>query len=127
MQYRSNFIKLLIFAVIILFCGLTVRELFSGDETRVAGIIAQMSLDHDYVMPKLNGRPFLEYPPLYYQVGSICFDWFGFCDAAAKLPSVLSAFAAGLLVFLFAKRLKHRQYQPPSLTRNTILSERHRR
>ena len=37
---KKNFLLLTAFSGIILFCGLEVRELFSGDETRVAGIIA---------------------------------------------------------------------------------------
>lgn len=106
MTFRKSFLILLFFAAVIMFCGLNSRELYSGDETRVAGIIAGMNLSGDMVTPRLNGKMFLEYPPLYYQLGSICFDLFGFTDAAAKLPSALCAFLSGLAVWLLAKSLK---------------------
>ena len=67
---KKYFLLLAAFAGVLLFCGLDTRELFSGDETRVAGITAEMVLDNDPVVPRLNGTPFLEYPPLYYQAGS---------------------------------------------------------
>ena len=103
---HSRFFMLAAFAAVIMFSGLNFRELFSGDETRVAGIIAEMTISGDHVTPKLNGRPFLEYPPLYYQCGSLSFRLFGSTDAAAKLPSALCAFGAALLVFALARRLK---------------------
>lgn len=40
---------------------------FKGhDEPRVAGIARAMALTGDFVVPRLNGRPFLEYPSLGY-------------------------------------------------------------
>ena len=106
MSRKNAFLLLAAFAALLLFCGLGTRELFSGDETRVAGIIAEMTLEKDWVVPKLNGTPFLEYPPLYYQAGSLCFRLFGFTDAAAKLPSAAAAFCSALLLFFLAGKLK---------------------
>lgn len=103
---HSRFFLLTAFSAIVMFVGLNFRELGSGDETRVAGIAAEMTVSGDLVTPRLNGEAFLEYPPLYYQCGTLCFKIFGFTDAAAKLPSALCAFAAALLVFAFARRLK---------------------
>lgn len=103
---RNHIFLLAVFAAVVMFGGLNFRELASGDETRVAGIIAEMALSGDLVTPKLNGADFLEYPPLYYQLGSVCMRLFGFTDAAAKLPSALCAFGAALLVFALARRAK---------------------
>ena len=107
MTYRDKncFLLLAAFAGILLFCGLGTRELFSGDETRVAGIIAEMTLEKDWVVPRLNGTPFLEYPPLYYQAGSLSMRLFGFTDAAAKLPSAAAVFCAALLLYVLARKL----------------------
>lgn len=102
---KKHFLFLAAFAGILLFCGLGTRELFSGDETRVAGIMTEMVLDRDFVVPRLNGRPFLEYPPLYYQAGSLFLRLFGFTDGAAKLPSAAAAFCAALLLYLLARKL----------------------
>ena len=106
MSRKNAFLLLAAFAALLLFCGLGTRELFSGDETRVAGIIAEMALEKDMTVPRLNGEPFLEYPPLYYQAGSLCFRLFGFTDAAAKLPSAAAAFCSALLLFFLAGKLK---------------------
>ncbi|MBQ7207891.1 MAG: glycosyltransferase family 39 protein [Lentisphaeria bacterium] len=119
MSRKNSFLLLAAFAALLLFCGLGSRELFSGDETRVAGIIAEMTLEKDWVVPRLNGTPFLEYPPLYYQAGSLCFRLFGFTDAAAKLPSAAAAFCAALLLFFLAGKLK---FSPASsLTAGVLL------
>ena len=56
---RRCFLLLLIFAALISFTGLACREIASGDESRVAGISAEMFLESDYLVPRLNGRPFL--------------------------------------------------------------------
>ena len=61
---RQAFALALLFGILITLAGLGVRELESGDETRVAGIAAEMYLEGDYLIPRLNGEPFLESPPL---------------------------------------------------------------
>lgn len=40
------------------------------DEPREAGICSAMSQTGDYLIPRLNGKPFLEKPPLYYVVAA---------------------------------------------------------
>ncbi len=103
---RRCFLLLLIFAALISFTGLACREIASGDESRVAGISAEMFLESDYRVPRLNGRPFLEYPGLYYYAQCASFRLFGITDRAAKLPSALCMFGASLLTFLLMLRLK---------------------
>jgi 4-amino-4-deoxy-L-arabinose transferase-like glycosyltransferase len=39
------------------------------DEPQVAGVCAEMAYQKDFVVPRLNGQPFLEKPPLYYALG----------------------------------------------------------
>lgn len=104
--FHEKFFLLTVFAALTMFTGLGSRELFSGDETRTAGIIAEMTISGDMITPRLNGRPFLEYPPLYYQTGSVFFRLFGVTDAAAKLPSAVCTFGAALLAFALARRMK---------------------
>lgn len=61
-------------AFLSLFAGLWCGELESVDETRVAGIAAEMFLSHDYLIPTLNGKEFLEYPPLFYWCVCLMYD-----------------------------------------------------
>src|SRR5260370_39595038 len=48
----------------------------------------------DWVTPRLYGKPWFEKPPLYYWGGAICFKLFGVGEAAARLPSAISALLA---------------------------------
>ena len=106
MSYRQGWFIAVIFAVVITLTALNVRNLRSGDETRVAGIAAEMFTNGDYLIPRLNGSPFLEYPPLYYWSASLSYSIFGINAFAAKLPAALAAIGCGLLVFFLAKRMK---------------------
>ena len=97
----------LVFACLITILGLWENELESGDETRVAGIAAEMFIGGDYLVPHLNGQPFLEYPPLHYWLMAGSYKAFGINDFAAKFPSALMAALCGILVYLFARKMRY--------------------
>lgn len=103
---RKAVILLIGVTCLVLFAGLGFRELESGDETRVAGIAAETFLEGNYLVPRLNGTPFLEYPPLGYWMTAGTYALFGINDFAAKLPSALAAFGMVMLTFAFARKLK---------------------
>lgn len=84
----------------VIFCGMR-----SGDETRVAGIVAEMVLKNEWVVPRLNGMPFLEYPPLYYWWCGLFFRLFGITEHAAALASMCAAAGSVWLVRRMALRL----------------------
>lgn len=106
MTPRRYFLLLTFFALIVTVGGLGTREIWSGDESRVAGIAAEMAIAGDWITPKLNTVPFLEYPPLYYYAVAFCFQIFGRTDFAAQLPSALAGLAAGLICFGWCRRLR---------------------
>ncbi|MDR0933166.1 MAG: phospholipid carrier-dependent glycosyltransferase [Victivallales bacterium] len=118
LTYQKAFTIVLLFSLLITLAGLNVRELCSGDETRVAGIAAEMFIEKDYLVPHLNGEPFLEYPPLYYWAISLSYRIFGINDFAAKLPSALAAIGCGILIFAFAKAMK---FHPWNALGSTII------
>ncbi|MEA4862563.1 MAG: glycosyltransferase family 39 protein [Victivallaceae bacterium] len=82
-------------------------ELEGGDETRVAGISRMMLETHESWLPKLNGKLFLEYPPLYYQLQVMSFKAFGVNDFAARLPSALAAAAGACLIYFLIRSMKY--------------------
>src|SRR5438046_10278074 len=59
----------------------------------------------DWVTPRLYVQPWFEKPPLFYWSAALCFKLFGVSEAAARLPSVVSALLATLAMAWLALRL----------------------
>jgi 4-amino-4-deoxy-L-arabinose transferase-like glycosyltransferase len=83
-------------ALLALFVGtyvlpLGVRPLFRPDEDRYAEIPREMLASGDWVVPHLNGIPYLEKPALGYWLGAISIRAFGHNPFAVRLPAALSA------------------------------------
>src|SRR5712664_3808662 len=66
------------------------------DEPRYAWIARDMAETGDWVTPRLYGKPWFEKPPLDYWGAAISFKLFGVSEAAARLPSAISALLATL-------------------------------
>jgi 4-amino-4-deoxy-L-arabinose transferase-like glycosyltransferase len=75
------------------------------DEPRYAWIARDMVETGDWVTPHLYGKPWFEKPPLYYWSAAICFKLFGVSEAAARLPSAISALLATLAMAWLAWRI----------------------
>jgi 4-amino-4-deoxy-L-arabinose transferase-like glycosyltransferase len=75
------------------------------DEPRYAWIARDMAETGDWVTPRLYGRPWFEKPPLFYWGAALCFKLFGVNEAAARLPSAVSALLATLALAWLAWRL----------------------
>ncbi len=75
------------------------------DEPRYAWIARDMAETGDWVTPRLYGKPWFEKPVLYYWGAVLCFKLFGVSEAAARLPSAISALLATLALAWLALRL----------------------
>jgi 4-amino-4-deoxy-L-arabinose transferase-like glycosyltransferase len=75
------------------------------DEPRYAWVARDMVETGDWVTPRLYGKPWFEKPPLYYWGAALCFKLFGVSEAAARLPSAISALLATLALAWLALRL----------------------
>ena len=102
---RNYLVWLAVLAAVWIGCGVWTNGVASGDETRVAGISAEMVFRGDWLVPRLNGEPFLEYPPLFYWLQAIGFSLFGINDFAAAVPAALAAFGGVLTLFALGRRL----------------------
>ena len=102
---RRYFIFAALFAFAVFFIGLGTRQLAGGDEPRVAGIAAETYINGNWVEPKLNNKPFLEKPPLYFWADALSMKTFGRNAFAAKLPSAVAAFLGVLSLFFLARGL----------------------
>jgi 4-amino-4-deoxy-L-arabinose transferase-like glycosyltransferase len=75
------------------------------DEPRYAWVARDMAETHDWITPHLYGKPWFEKPPLFYWCAALCFKLFGVSEAAARLPSAISALLATLAMAWLALRL----------------------
>jgi 4-amino-4-deoxy-L-arabinose transferase-like glycosyltransferase len=75
------------------------------DEPRYAWIARAMVETGDWVTPRLYGKPWFEKPVLYYWGAALSFKLFGVSEAAARLPSAVTALLATLALAWLALRL----------------------
>ncbi|HTY42533.1 MAG TPA: phospholipid carrier-dependent glycosyltransferase [Thermoanaerobaculia bacterium] len=90
-------------AAFLLLCLVAVFEpagsgLAEPDETRYAEIPREMLAARDFVVPRLNGLPYFEKPPLLYWANAASFRLFGQTPWAARLPTRLAGLGTALLV-----------------------------
>ncbi len=79
--------------------------LLDPDEGRNAEVAREMATTGDYVLPHINGLPYLDKPILYFAVGAVSIRLLGPNGFAARLPSLLFTLATIALVGWFAQRL----------------------
>jgi 4-amino-4-deoxy-L-arabinose transferase-like glycosyltransferase len=84
--------------LVCLFAGLTSFGLVGPDEPRYAAIARDMAATGDWVTPRLNGEPWMEKPILYYWAAAAAYRALGDSEAAARLPSALSALISTLVL-----------------------------
>lgn len=75
------------------------------DEPRYAEISREMLATHDFVVPRLNGVPYFEKPPLLYWANAASFAFLGETPFAARLPTRLAGLGTALLVLFGIGRL----------------------
>lgn len=97
-------LMLVLFACLLTFTGINRFDLRESTEPREAGMAADMLQNNQFVMPTLNGRPFLEKPPLSYWLQAASIEVFGYEAFAPRLPSALAAIATILLLVFFFRR-----------------------
>lgn len=95
----TSVLLLLLAALAWLLVGLSHLDLHDSTEPREAGVSAEMLQDGDFLMPRLNGQPFLEKPPLSYWLQSQSIRVLGYTNLAPRLPSVLAGVGCVLLLF----------------------------
>ena len=96
---RYPLFLILLIASPLVFAGLANHRFWLMDEPFVAEVSREMAVSGDYAVPRLNGEPFLEKPPLHYAGVALAYDLFGVTPFAARLPSAL--FSLGTLIFTF--------------------------
>src|SRR5262245_35923212 len=79
--------------------------LVGPDEPRYARVAVEMQRAGAWVVPTLQGRPWMEKPPLYYWLAGAAFARLGENETAARLPSVAAALLLVGVTALLGARL----------------------
>ena len=98
---------LLIAAVVVGFAllwNLGGYPLIQPDEGRNAEIAREMKSTGAWLVPTLNGVPYLDKPALYFNLVALSLDLFGDREFAARLPSSLFSIGTLALVLWFCRR-----------------------
>lgn len=97
------------FLLLVLLPGLN-HGVWRPDEPLVAGLCSQMARSGDFVVPLLNGQPFLEKPPLYFVLGAAVGKLAGVANPLAfRSVSIILASLTLLLTYLMAARVGGRR------------------
>ncbi|HYX24201.1 MAG TPA: glycosyltransferase family 39 protein, partial [Thermoanaerobaculia bacterium] len=105
MQERAWPAAAFLLAILIAFAGIGSHSLWSPDEPTGAAVGRAMLDSGDLIVPRLNGEPFLEKPPLYWWVQVAAFRVFGVSDTVARVPSALFSALTLLAAYAIGRRL----------------------
>jgi len=79
--------------------------LLDADEGRNAEVAREMAETNDYVMPRLDGLPYLDKPVVYFAAEAAVMELLGPTELAARLPAYLFTLATAGLLLWFARRV----------------------
>ena len=95
---------LLLAAVLALGFNLGGYPLFDPDEGRNAEVAREMAATNDYVLPHLDGLPYLDKPIVYFAAAAATMEVLGPTETAARLPAYLFTLATLVIVWWFGTR-----------------------
>jgi 4-amino-4-deoxy-L-arabinose transferase-like glycosyltransferase len=98
----------LLVAAIMLFSGLGSLPLMQPDEGRNAEVGREMAVSGSWLVPTLEGHPYLDKPAAYFAAVAVSLRAFGVNEWGARVPSALCGALILALVYAFARR----QYDP---------------
>jgi len=79
-------------------------RLLDPDEGRNAEVAREMAGSNDYLIPHLDGLPYLDKPIVYFAVTALAMKMLGPTETAARLPAYLATLATIALLVWFGRR-----------------------
>jgi 4-amino-4-deoxy-L-arabinose transferase-like glycosyltransferase len=95
---------LLVAAVLALSFDLGGYPLLDPDEGRNAEVAREMAHSNDYLLPHLEGLPYLDKPVVYFAAAAAVMEVLGPTETAARLPALLFTIATIVVVVRFGRR-----------------------
>jgi 4-amino-4-deoxy-L-arabinose transferase-like glycosyltransferase len=95
---------LLVAALLALGWNMGGYPLLEPDEGRNAEVAREMAATNDYLVPHLDGLPYLDKPVLYFAATALVIEVLGPTETAARLPAYLATIATTILLVWFARR-----------------------
>jgi 4-amino-4-deoxy-L-arabinose transferase-like glycosyltransferase len=93
----------LVVGVIALAVHLGGVPLMDADEGRNAEVAREMAATNDYVMPRLNGLPYLDKPVVFFAAEAAAMEVLGPTELAARLPAYLFTIATALVILWYSR------------------------
>lgn len=90
--------------VFLFFFRLGSYPLINPDEGRNAQVALEMRDSGAWLVPTLNGHPYLDKPAFYFRMVALSMAAFGKNETAARLPSALFGLGLCVLIYLFCRR-----------------------
>ncbi len=78
--------------------------LFDPDEGRNAEVAREMAQTNDYILPQLDGLPYLDKPIVYFATAALAMEVLGPTETAARLPAYLFTLATIVVIVWFGTR-----------------------
>ncbi|HEV8303781.1 MAG TPA: glycosyltransferase family 39 protein [Gemmatimonadales bacterium] len=79
-------------------------RLFDPDEGRNAEVAREMAASNDYLLPHLDGLPYLDKPVVYFAAAAAAMELLGATETAARLPAYLFTLGTIVILVRFARR-----------------------
>jgi 4-amino-4-deoxy-L-arabinose transferase-like glycosyltransferase len=92
-------------AAVALALRLGAPPLLDPDEGRNAEVAREMATSNNYVLPHLNGLPYIDKPVVYFAAEAAFMEILGPTELAARLPAYLFTLATAAVLFGFVRRL----------------------
>src|SRR5439155_18688356 len=87
-----------------LFVHLGGYPLLDADEGRNAEVAREMAATNDYVMPRLDGLPYLDKPIIFFAASAAFMEFLGPTETAARLPALMFTLMTAAALAWFARR-----------------------
>ncbi|MBI2118300.1 MAG: glycosyltransferase family 39 protein [Elusimicrobia bacterium] len=102
---KFGLLIVLLFSSIVLFTGLDSTALWDRDETEYAQAVIEMNQKNEWLIPTLEGEPFLEKPIFLYWVTKLSVQFFGKNEFGFRFPCALFGILTCLVAYFLGKVL----------------------